>query len=357
MKNNLRDVRFEMLRIVSMFFIILHHLILHVAIDDYDKISINLVISQLYLIGGKVGVNIFLLISGYFGVKGIFRPSKALKIEFQVLFYTVLSIVLGYIFFPELISIKSVIQAFMPTTFNAYWYITAYMALFFASPYINIVACSISKNKYIFLLAILFFAESFAPTVLRQRHWASNLVWFVFVYLIGAYIRIYEVGKGTNAKYLKIASVFSWILPWIISIVLLIISFRISILKKYVNVLSTSNYSFFMLAISIFMFLVFASMKPVFNIKIQKFSKATLGIYLIQSNPVVSSILWENIRTLGIHFMKLWPIYALILTVIVLLICYGIEKIRELLFKIFAKKIKYIDMIYKKIDSLWGEEM
>lgn len=87
--NNHRDMRFELLRIVSIYIIILHHLILHVAINEYVGINVNSVISQLYLIGGKVGVNIFLLISGYFGVKGEFRPSKALKIELQVLFYTV----------------------------------------------------------------------------------------------------------------------------------------------------------------------------------------------------------------------------------------------------------------------------
>ena len=33
--NNHRDMRFELLRIVSIYIIILHHLILHVAINEY----------------------------------------------------------------------------------------------------------------------------------------------------------------------------------------------------------------------------------------------------------------------------------------------------------------------------------
>lgn len=354
--NNHRDMRFELLRIVSIYIIILHHLILHVAINEYVGINVNLLISQLYLIGGKVGVNIFLLISGYFGIKGGFRPSKALKIELQVLFYTVLSVGIGLLFFPEIISVKIIIQAILPTTFNAYWYITAYMAMYLLSPYINMVANYISRKKYIFLLGILFFIESFAPTVLRQRYWASDLMWFIFVYLIGAYIRNYEIGKGIKTIYLYIASAVSWLVPWIISIVLYVVSLRIVALQKYVNVFSTSNYSFFVLAISVLVFLTFASMKPIYNQAIYKFSKTTLGIYLIQSNPVIASILWQYIKNLKIHFMKLWPIYALVLSAVILNVCYGIEKIRGQIVTFVLKKNKYIQIIYKKIDSIWCGE-
>lgn len=354
--NSQRDMRFELLRIVSIYMIILHHLILHVAINEYVGININVLISQLYLIGGKVGVNIFLLISGYFGVKGQFRPSKAFRIELQVLFYTVTSVGIGLFFFPEIISVKTIIQAMMPTTFNAYWYITAYMAMYLLSPYINMVANNISKEKYIFLLFVLFYIESFAPTVLRQRYWASDLMWFVFVYLIGAYIRNYEIGKEIKTVHLCIASAFSWLIPWGISIALNVLSLRISALQKYVNVFTTSNYSFFMLSISVLLFLTFASLKPVYNKKILSFSKATLGIYLIQSNPVVSSILWLYIRNLQIHFMRGWPVYALILSMGILLVCYVIERIREHFSALIFKRAKYIQTIYKKIDSFGEEE-
>lgn len=49
----------------------MHHLVLHVAIDEYSGVSFNRLLSQLLLTGGKIGVNCFVLITGFFEGGGI----------------------------------------------------------------------------------------------------------------------------------------------------------------------------------------------------------------------------------------------------------------------------------------------
>ena len=60
-----RDCNFELLRIVSMIIIIMHH---YVVQSDFVNIpvSFNKMIAILFSFWGKVGVNIFIMISGYY---------------------------------------------------------------------------------------------------------------------------------------------------------------------------------------------------------------------------------------------------------------------------------------------------
>ena len=60
-----RECNFELLRIISMLMIIMHHYVIH---NNLINIGIfqNKVIAIFFAIGGKVGVNLFIMISGYY---------------------------------------------------------------------------------------------------------------------------------------------------------------------------------------------------------------------------------------------------------------------------------------------------
>ena len=60
-----RISNFEILRILSIFMIILHHYVLNTEAINTAR-SLNYYISHFFYIGGKLGVNCFVLISGYF---------------------------------------------------------------------------------------------------------------------------------------------------------------------------------------------------------------------------------------------------------------------------------------------------
>lgn len=62
-----RNSSFELLRIVSMILIIAHHYSVHGGwVYDYNILSTNKLFIDLLSIGGKLGVNCFVVITGFF---------------------------------------------------------------------------------------------------------------------------------------------------------------------------------------------------------------------------------------------------------------------------------------------------
>ena len=71
-KTNTRKSNIELLRIIMMFSIVAHHYVINSGLmDAFDtgiasKASLNYVFLSLWGMWGKTGINVFILISGYF---------------------------------------------------------------------------------------------------------------------------------------------------------------------------------------------------------------------------------------------------------------------------------------------------
>ena len=86
---------FELMRIVSMFLIVIWHVIMHGKMfantsSDVIKFILNLI--QYIII---IHVNSFVLLSGYFQSKSKFRIGKFLDLIMEVLFYLTLILMKG----------------------------------------------------------------------------------------------------------------------------------------------------------------------------------------------------------------------------------------------------------------------
>jgi surface polysaccharide O-acyltransferase-like enzyme len=162
---------------------------------------------------GNMGVTIFILISGYFGIK--MRLSKLFKLWSIVLFYSLL-IFLYNTFINQPIEnfalnkelIKDAYRALTPITSNTWWFITSYTILFMLSPLLNKAVKSMSKFQMQYLLVILLIFYSISPTILM--HSLSNTPNgkctenMILAYLIGRYIAIYGVPSSIKNKYIVI---------------------------------------------------------------------------------------------------------------------------------------------------------
>ena len=86
-----RQSNIELLRIVAMIMIIAHHFSFHGGFKfSSDTITATRFWVQFLLIGGKIGVNIFMLISGYFLVSArSLKTNKVLKLWLQIFTYSV----------------------------------------------------------------------------------------------------------------------------------------------------------------------------------------------------------------------------------------------------------------------------
>ena len=81
-----RDSNIECLRTIAMLLIIAHHFSVHGKISfSTSAICINKFWLQFLQMGGKIGINIFILISGYFLINAQkIKISKILKLWLQI---------------------------------------------------------------------------------------------------------------------------------------------------------------------------------------------------------------------------------------------------------------------------------
>ncbi len=156
-----------------------------------------------------VAVNCYVFISGYFFVESRFRLRKLVQLWVQIFFYAViLSAVVGALY--GHIGLKSIMCSVLPLSFNTYWFASVYATLYILSPFINAAIRNMSKrqlrNCTIVMLGLFCVWPSAIPFVYTRD--GSDIVWFVTVYVVAAYVRLYVTPLKSHRKY-YLAAYFS----------------------------------------------------------------------------------------------------------------------------------------------------
>lgn len=86
MSKVIRKSNIELLRILSMFLICLHHFSVHGPWPSAGGALPHAVIDIMSMGGGKAGVNCFILITGYFLVKSSFKSRSLVKLLIETFF-------------------------------------------------------------------------------------------------------------------------------------------------------------------------------------------------------------------------------------------------------------------------------
>ena len=348
-----RDLNFEILRIFSIFLIILHHYALKGGLDaELDTFSINKLISNFIVIGGKVGVNLFVLISGYFLINSKFSMKKIIQIVLQVLFYSVICGILAY--FLDLKDAKWVIKSFFPISYRIYWFATAYVGLYLLSPFINKLLNSITKKQHKYLLLILLIMLSLTHSILLSSEpYMNDIAWVIFVYMIAAYIKKYDIIEPKRNCY-KFIAIFGYIIMFLIGALCTYLAQKIQIAEEGIHYYTSMN-SIICLITSIAIFMCFKNIKisDKYNKVICFFSSASFGVYLFHDSAI-REFLWKNIlKTPYFYWANAGSLILHIILSAIIIYILGtiIETARKKIMNGRIFKIRRIDNFIKKIDE------
>ena len=197
-KVNKKEIKFEILRIISMVMIIVTHYSGHGGLANIETMSINKLIGIFLTISGNVGVNLFVFISGFFLYKSKFKVKKLIKLELEILFYSVSFYIINLIINMNKLNnmdlLKITINSVFPVFRGLYWFPTIYIGLYLLSPFINKLIKRMERKNYKALLIILFIGISLIPTSM----FSGRIMLFIYLYLIAAYISKYlkiKIGK------------------------------------------------------------------------------------------------------------------------------------------------------------------
>lgn len=149
-----------------------------------------------------VAVNIFVIISGYFGIKCTVK--RLLKFLFQIVFFSII----GYV-----ISIVCNVQSFNLKTFmsegfilgpKTYWFVQSYLILFIVSPILN-AACEILSREQLKKFLLVFFIVQCGlgwlfATLNSEIRGGLSSVSFLGIYMLMRYVKLYSPNFSLKNK-------------------------------------------------------------------------------------------------------------------------------------------------------------
>ena len=178
-----RDSNVEFLRLLCMLLILVHHIICHgcFSIDKILMANGNLTIIDSYAIIINsfcfVGVNCFILISGYYGIKP--KVKGFLNMYIFCVFYSMLLM--------ENISLLDILKLFFYPV-GRWWFMKCYFILYLISPIINKGLNNSSDKEYNIILLLFSFVNLYAGYFFNI--YANN------GFSVGHMVYIYIIGHG-----------------------------------------------------------------------------------------------------------------------------------------------------------------
>lgn len=136
-----------------------------------------------------VSVNVFIMISGWFGIKA--RTKGILSIFFQLSFFSVLLLLAYSIFYP--VSFSIIKDTAISCLGLNYWFIPSYIILYVLSPSLNSFMEQADKKTFGWVLgAFLVFAFLYGRFG-DKGHFIDghSAIWFIGLYLTSGYLRRY----------------------------------------------------------------------------------------------------------------------------------------------------------------------
>jgi hypothetical protein len=296
-----RDSNLELLRIVAMCFIVLHHFIVHgyqlsKLCAGYHSIFPvkNQVDSFLLLTGNSffiTGVNLFILISGYYAIK--LKWKSVFSLFAICLFYDYVQLYLADLVTNHAFEFyfSPVLQIFT----RSGWFITCYIALMLFSPVINKATEYFSKKEKIYVLLGLCVLNLWYGFQLRSNlinENGYNFVQFIFIYYIGRCLKSFENEISLNVW----KSITGYFVSSTLIAAIVVLMYSI---KDFGPLWEVFNYNNPLVIISaVFLFLIFKRIR-IKSRFINWCSASILAVYLIHESTLISKPLYKYIADIN----------------------------------------------------------
>lgn len=340
-----RLANLDLLRIIAMFFIVVTHCVMYGVIgisttEVYVDLRSTPAVANwagLYLIMylTAVGVNCFVMASGYLLAENTRYRWKSVGRTWLTTFFYSFGICL-ILLIAGRTAPKDLLASAFPVYTNQYWFMTMFIGLQLVSPFLSKLVSVLDKREYLIMLAVL--------SVLNLRLFkfpyggtyggGMTLVWFVYLFLVGAYVRKFK----PFASFRHFGKCF-----WAFGALLAGAYMTLSLVMwkvKGAPVCYGSTFNNGFTFITSLLFFLWAVNMQISSDKvsgiISGIAPCMFGVYLISENPHLRFIVWDEIIRLQNMLNNPWLLpLVLAASVAVFLTCCVIDKLRIQLFGIF----------------------
>lgn len=314
-----RKSNFELLRIISMLLVLIVHADFFSLGEPTTTETISAPLSSFtrYFVESIsiICVNIFILISGYFGIR--LKKEKVFSFLFQVFFINfsihILCKLLGGEYnrgIGDYISIVLLLN---------YWFVRAYLILMLLSPILNTFLINSNKKTILYFLCTFYALQTLY--IFHQDNYfrfGYSPLSFIGLYIIGYYIKNYP-NKFTTLK--KRYDLLIYILISLFISIVEMIKTRFDFMDSFMSYAYSSP---LIVTSSIYFFLFFSKLN-INNRFINWIASSAFAIYLVHCHENIFSFYYaKNIKTWfetqdSLHFIlytTLWILFFFIISIL-----------------------------------------
>ena len=316
-----------------MLLIIAHHLVVHSGLlAQFGPIYSNpteLKSQSALILGafGKTGINVFVLISGYFYAKKEFHFEKYAKLFFEVLFYRVLIHIIflcaGFEYFTTFDYIKIVI----PFSTIGTLFIDSYLAFLLFIPFLSKLVSVMNQKQHrnlVLLLLTLFslLGNLKAPGI--RISIMNYLSWFIVLFFVGTYIRLYPHKAFSNIKFLFCSTISLFLL----CCASIIFCWQNKWNDPYYFVSDSNMPLAFLLGVSLFLLL--NAIQLPYNKFINTLATGTFAVLLIHDHSAtMQRWLWQDVLKINPCYKEPYAfLYYILVALFIFVLCSIIDQIR-----------------------------
>lgn len=343
-KNNdidsrVRNTNLELLRICAMLLIIAHHFVVNSGITEYydfESISPNMIYLQFLGMWGKTAINIFVLISGYFMCTSNLTVKRFGKIYLEAKFYKIVIFIILLICGYETLDFINVYKVLF-----GYWYgignsfTSSFFAFYLFIPFYNILIRNMNKKQHLSLMGLSLFTNTIVGTFFFNKNVFSEPIWYMVLFFVAAYIRLYPARWMNDRKILITVLVICVGLAYASVLLVIFFGVHFGITNAYYMISDSNKFLAFM--IGLFTFLFFNNLKVKYSRSINSLAVTTFGVFCIHANSAaMRSVLWKDLLSVPEFYSV--PLFGLITYSImcvlgVFAICSLIDMLRIIFFE------------------------
>ncbi|WDF82428.1 acyltransferase [Lacticaseibacillus pabuli] len=318
MPTHTRNSNIELLRILAMLLIVAHHFATHGVLDGVvvTKATTTTTLAQILISGGKFGVALFIIITGYFLSTRPFKVRRIWPVMLAAMTYSIFFMVVHSIRMHAVPGPWYLAFGIFPVMFQQYWFVTSYVLLILLSPMLNAFVASATHGQLRWMVGTLLMISFILPMLVHTRLGDDETLRFVTLYLVGACLQTDALPWLVKHRYFVFGLNFA-ALPGSVILVNLIGNQLQSpqILSHALEFVGDT--SPFAVIAAAALLAIGVNGKPHYYPRINNLAGYMFGIYLIHDNAYVRPWLWHT--TFHTEWLRTAnPIFFIVISVLII---------------------------------------
>ena len=333
-----RNSSIELLRIIAMFMILMHHSIVH---NGYDVLKLPLgperIFFQLVMQGGgKVGVVIFFSISAWFFLDKEQTIKSNLKrvwiMERELLFWSLILVAFYLVFDRTDLGMKLMVKSIAPLSMGLWWYATAYAIFLALLPFLSRGLKALGREYHLALAATVLTIWGLLSFIPGAQSLSDNVFGFIYVFILISAYKWYMKPFTTKQIWLLTGIGFGFFLLYTVA------SATLSLMGHDMGIFITGSWKLPVVMVGFGMFLLFD--RVTFHSRaVNRIAQSAFSVYLITDYAASEKLLWVRLFNLQNLYQQPWAILLILgILLAIYAICTLLDFIRQALFAVTIDK-------------------